>query len=127
MGVGDGKARAAGATGVASGSSPVVQQADPLAAKTTRTQTTVLYTIGAQFPAKQNADCAARVPLYTVQDITGAFDIRLHGPLCSYLYPHWFLSVAARKVRTYATMRATSLSNIRSLISLRRKRSGLAN
>lgn len=45
VGVGDGKARATGATGVASGSSPVVQQADPLAAKTTRTQTTVLYTI----------------------------------------------------------------------------------
>ena len=64
--VGDGKARATGATGVALGSSPVIQQADPLATKTTRTQTTVQYTIVAQFLARQNADCAARVPLYDI-------------------------------------------------------------
>ena len=43
--VDDGKARVTGATGVASGSSLVIQQADPLAAKTTRTQTTVQFTI----------------------------------------------------------------------------------
>lgn len=43
--VGDGKVRTTGATDVTSGSSVVLQQADPLATKTTRTQTTVLYTI----------------------------------------------------------------------------------
>ena len=64
--VGDGKVRATGAIDVASGSSPVFQQADPLATKTTRTQTTVQFTIVAQFLAKQNADGAARVPLYDI-------------------------------------------------------------